>query len=1278
MKALEPLAIPLSGTSLVEASAGTGKTFTIALLYLRLVMEKGLGSDQILVVTYTKAAAAELRERIRARLQDTAQALEAKLRTGEQLDRGPDSKVHEMVEACIARGNPGGELERLHRALRGFDEAAISTIHGFCQRMLDENAFESGVSFGTDLVADQRALVDDVVADYWTGNLFDADPEFVAWLRAAAEGGESIGPRLLASLADMVARYPRIVVWPERAPEVGADFDERRALLEQVSATWAQEGEEILDMLLGAAEAGVLSKQQFKPLAIQSSYAAEVERQLGRPVVGTTVPQMRTTKSGPRPEKRGLSRLTSSAVEAATRKGQEKPEHPFFDVAEALIEADTACLAAFRSRWLALELDLIDYTRRELARRRRVTRTRSFDELLTALADALDGDGGPGLAEGIRTRFPAALIDEFQDTDPVQYAIFRNVWGDVGAGDGSGAFFLIGDPKQAIYGFRGADVFAYMQAKHDAEADAVSLARNWRSDPAVVAGVNALFGRVKTPFLYEEIPFLPAQPAPKAQDRLEAGDGNAGLRVLYMPRGEGNTAPSKGRAKRLVSAAVADDIAVLLASGATIEAKPLTASDVAVLCRTNDQARAVQEQLRRRGVPSVMQTQQSVFETDEAAALERVLAAAAEPGNVAAIRAAITTPWVGVDAAGLAALDADPAGLDLWLEQVDGWNACLREDGALALVEHVLHSQGTRERMIAEAEGERRLTNLLHLAELMQSNAKSGPTSPRAQLRWLARMRRDAVARSEQAGDDAIVRLESDALAVQLVTIHRSKGLQYGVVYCPFLWDGRLLSKHDESWARFHDPDAQHRLTLDLGSERHDASVAWSRYEAFAESLRLLYVALTRARHRVVVTWGAVGGGENAALGLLLHPPPDFDALVGNRDPALVEACKTHFKDLRDEAMLADLDALASAADGAISIESLGASAAPTPAPPGKPQRVHDARSTSRRITQRRHVLSFSRLVQSEGGPGGQGGRGSIVDDHPAAAGRDYDAAPETAEPMRGAEDVDAQPVTLHAFPAGAGPGTLIHKVLERLDFASVGRDGIASLCEEELLLAGMPKGLAPGLAAGLREALDTPLGGPLGDFSLAGLQRSSRVDEMEFALPVALGGAPPFAARWALTPARLADAFARHAVAPAVQSYAERVASLGFRGLTGHLRGFIDLIFRRDGRYYLVDYKSNRLGPLASDYVPARLVDEMQRHDYVLQYHLYSVALHRFLAARLSDYSPEQHLGGAYYLFVRGMSPTTGPSTGIYHDRPPDALIAALSESIAAEPQPAAGEGAE
>jgi exodeoxyribonuclease V beta subunit len=420
-----------------------------------------------------------------------------------------------------------------------------------------------------------------------------------------------------------------------------------------------------------------------------------------------------------------------------------------------------------------------------------------------------------------------------------------------------------------------------------------------------------------------------------------------------------------------------------------------------------------------------------------------------------------------------------------------------------------------------------------------------------------------------------------------------------------------------------------------------------------AENRRTLYVALTRAEHRLVVVWGGFRDAGSSALGLLLHPPPGADEFAAENSDALEALCRKHLKSLSDDDLRADLEALAVESSGAISVEPLADEMPGARLPAGPPAPALALRVAERTLLSRRQVSSFSRLVA-----GGSADRGpGRSENHPASQGLDYDdsGAP-LAEPMG---ESDEPRVLLHAFPAGAGPGTMIHAVFERIDFALSDKAALPAEVRRALSRHGLSSDLGPKLCEGIRQVVATPLGGPLEQFCLAELKRADRVDEMEFTLPVFHASGGP------LTAADLAHAFATHASTPAAREYAERLGELGFPPLEGHLRGFIDLAFRHQGRFYLVDYKSNYLGDYPANYGPESLARSMRSHDYLLQYHLYTVALHRHLARRLPGYDYDSHMGGAYYLFLRGMSPDRPGASGIFHDRPPRELIEALSASL-------------
>jgi len=1119
VRPLDPLTVPLRGANLIEASAGTGKTQAITNLYVRLLLDLRLSVSQILVVTYTNAATAELRARIRRHVHEALVTVDTGSSENEFLDR--------YVRQRREQGVLAEDRAHLLVALHSFDEAAIFTIHSFCQRMLGDNAFESCVAFDTELVTNESPLVTEVVQDFWVRELHAAPEPFVRYL---ADAG--VTPATLENLAMKVVTHRDMPVLP----------------------------------------------------------------------------------------------------------GRDDP------VLRAVDDAGNPSLAA---RALALQLNLAEYARDELRRRKEQARVQSFDDLLQRLAEALRGPGGDTLAEIIRRRFRAALIDEFQDTDPVQYEIFRRVY--LGS---DAVLFLIGDPKQAIYAFRGADVFAYMQAKRDTGGSPRTLDINHRSDPSLLRGVNVLFGRLHSPFLFDGIPFLPADPKPNARDCLGgAAAGQPPLQILFVRR-TGQEAKggaiNKSWGEGEVTAAVAADIVRFLGSGATIGERRVEPGDIAVLCRTNKQASLMQQALRELGVPSVLQGDASVFETPEAEEMERVLQALADPGDARGIRAALGTTLLGQNAQELAALEHDEQRWDEWVRQFQALHEQWTERSFVAAFQVLLDSQCVPQRLLGFLDGERRLTNILHLVELLHTAVTEERRGPHALVQWLHQMRTDADAQAELAGEAAQIRLESDAAAVKLTTIHKSKGLQYPIVYCPYLWDGVLLHKQDRKIPRFHDAADDYRFKLDIGSSNHDLNLAAAEREAFAENVRLLYVALTRARHRCTVVWGAFRSAPDSALGYVLHQPSGGG---GDLRSATRDRIASFIRARNDAGMHADLEALAAMAPESIAVADLSVEHAGRYAAPTEAMGALQCRTATRELRRTWRVSSFSALASSAG-----------PISPPAEEGLDHDATAEhagAAPPVRPSEQ---SLVVLHDFPAGARAGQLVHEVLETFDFQGTDQAVLQKAVRAALVHFGFEDKWAEPLQRAIADVVATPLGGGAHPFCLRDIPFSRRLSELEFLFPVAGQEADGVI----LTRERLAAVFARHATAAVPADYAERLRALGFAPLAGFLKGFIDLVFEHAGHWYLVDYKSNLLGVRADDYRPERLVDAMTAHHYFLQYHLYVVALHRYLTRRLPGYDYDQHFGGVYYLFVRGMAPVFALGNGVFGDRPSRPLIEGLSAVLA------------
>ena len=1054
---------PLAGRNLIEASAGTGKTFTIAGVYLRLVLELRLGVDEILVVTFTEAATKELRERIRNRLKEAELAFEL----GESADRllgGLLQKIPDHAEA--------GRL--LAAAVRSFDEAAIFTIHGFCQRMLQENPFESGSLCDTELMKDQGTILREIARDHWRINCYRAPGERIAAAMAAG-----ISPASLLGMAGKIGGDPFARVIPD-APA---------------------DSTEIGDWLL------------------------------------------------------------------------------------------------------TLRRSFFDYLAAELPKRKRQENLRSFDDLLLDLHAALARPDS-ALPRLVRERYQAALIDEFQDTDPTQFAIFDAIY----PATLPHPFFLIGDPKQAIYSFRGADIFAYLGAA-SATRLRHTLLENWRSEPCLIGAVNTVFASRKLPFLFDGIPFTPVEPAQQERKLLlENGEGSAPLKLWFAGRREEGKPINKGDAWDTLPESVASEISRLLSQGSEgtlkIGERAVQPGDIAVLVRANRQAKLMQRALTRRAIPSVLCSAGFLFESEEAAELLRILTAVAEPGHEALVRGALATELAGVSGDELARLMEDENGWEQVLEEFRSYHETWNAGGCLAMALQFLGHRRVRERLLSAPLGERRLTNLLHAVETIHQAQIQNRLGMEGVLAWLA-----ARISEEPKREEHEIRLETDEAAVQLVTIHKSKGLEYPIVFLPFCW--AEFGGQDDS-ALFHAPDG--RVVLDIGSPGLAANKELARREALAESLRLLYVALTRARHRCYLVWGAFKDAGASALHYLLHPEAE---------------CAKGQVTLSDPELLAELGQLVEQSGGGIELLPIPEADGTPYLPQGSDGAGLAPRNFRGAIARDWRVASFTSLASKV---------------HHAAELPDRDEG-SRSEPLP-AKGVDQQGI--FAFPRGAKAGIFLHEIFELLDFGGY-EETLAPLVAQLLEKHAFGPQWQGAVCAMVQNVLRAPLGED--GLTLAAIGPDRRLSELEFFFPLA-----------AVTSERLAAAVSRFSGHPFPVDLAGLFSRLSFAPVQGMLRGFLDLVVEFGGRYYILDWKSNHLGNRAEDYDRAGMRREMEQSLYPLQYLLYTVALDRYLRLRLADYDYDRHFGGIFYLFLRGVD---GRGNGVFADRPPKSLIGELSNVL-------------
>jgi exodeoxyribonuclease V beta subunit len=1235
-RVFEPLAVfdcPLAGMRQIEASAGTGKTWNICGLYLRLLLEGRLEVQRILVVTFTNAATAELRQRIRQRIVDTLAWLRAE-QAGETVASGDD-----FVERLLrtARDRHGLQTDdmvaRLKLALATFDEAAIFTIHGFCQRALADTPFTAQMPLAMDLVRDDAGWVAEAANDFWRRRIAadDLDAGLAGHLVASKDTPEGFAALLKRHLSKPMAR----AAWPDDLDSAqGIPSDEIAATHAVAHQLWHEQREAIDDLLQRSLAA--LSAVSYKEETLRTAFASWDELLRGDDGLATL------DIVAPKLELLGAAKLA-----AATKKKQATPLHGFFDVAQRLLDLRAQAAQALAYGRLALLKALLDEgasAQREAKRRQRVI---AFDDMLFNLHDRLTRGDSPWLAGELKKRFPAALIDEFQDTDPLQFSIFTTIYSTPTDDTLSEApLFFVGDPKQAIYSFRNADLHTYLAAGDHAIAH-YSLAENQRSSEPLIRALNALFGANPRAFMLDRLGYQEVQFGKKPRQPLvDASAPSAPLQVWTLPPGDDGEPMFQREAMSAVVAATATEIARLLAAaqrgevtlGQAPNERPLAAGDIAVLVRSNAQGTQVRQALTARGVGSVELSQASVFRSSDAEELDRVLTAVLEPARERTLKAALSTELMGQDATAIAALADDESALLAAVQRFAGWREVWLQRGVGFMLRHWLASEEVAGRLLVRPDGERRLTNLLHLVECLHA-AGERHAAPDTLLRWFRSQRV-----SPDADDATQLRLESDQNLVQIVTIHKSKGLEYPVVFCPFLWSASH-GRHGDGLTGLAYHDGAGQAVIDYGHAFRDAEHQEEvkqrmKLEESAETLRLVYVALTRAVHRCVIVAGCY-----RTAGRYPSATASTRSLLNWLVAGAGMTPEEWFQHKHGaEPIAAAWSALAERSGGAIGVAPLPRGDAamlqvPRPAPD-----TLAALPAPRTLPGGWRIGSFSAIAH-----GAAHDRSGV--DHDLRVAEAPAPLPADAAPAFRATDDD--PLN---FPRGPAAGEAIHHAFEMATFTDPAT--WPSAVQSALrLLRTMGVADAPGdengalrarmLARLLQATLETPL--PLGTphpLRLAELPSSRRLVELEFHLP-----------SHRLAADALNDTLAAHGYA---------MPRLSFTALRGFLKGFIDLVFEHEGRYFILDWKSNHLGDTPARYGQHAMAVAMRDQGYHLQYLLYLVALDRYLRHRLAGYDPDRHLGGAVYLFVRGVRPgwhdADGAPTGVFFHRPTTAMIVRLS----------------
>lgn len=1072
---------PLDGRVLIESSAGTGKTFSITGLFCRLVVEKDIPIDRILVVTYTEKATMELRLKI-------VRVLEGSLRYIEGFD---GIELPSFMKDIIDRVDVSHVRERLQLALFNFHRARIYTIHGFCQRVLSEYSLETGSLFDVTLEKDSKALLKPLVYDFWSSRIEVLPLDILDLLNRHA----GISFSYFTNIASITVNNPDILWLPETL-----DVD-------------------------------------------------------------------------------SLSALMKNSLEKGT----------VDDIVTRAMELKYALVHEMR--------DFLRNRRQQLKLERGI---RGYDDQISEVYHHRHY-----LAPVISRDYDALLIDEFQDTDPMQYEIFSTLFKEIPV------HYMIGDPKQAIYSFRGADLHAYLKARDTGDAKFYTMTRNYRSHPRLLQALNYFYHQASAaPFLLDAIPYIEVSAGRDDVPALEM-DGTPAPPMMLVEissslAAEGAKEIKTEVARSAASAWCVSEIKALLAQGqfATGDtARPVRYSDIAILLRKNKEAADILSDLEAAGIPAVRTGVESVFASPVARYLLRLLQALDSPAEPGILPAALATPLFGYRASFLMeGLKNDNEFIET-VRRFTGYGDLWRIHGITTALERCFTEEKVYQRIAQLPEGERMLLDLRHLTELL--HGAEGTQDGTRLIRWYSEM-------CEPRGslrDDEGRRIPDASNAVTVTTIHKSKGLEYPIVFIPHHFFNVVDSVKKRPSRSYHDDNGRYTVHL----EKNLASAKEAQEdELLAEDLRLLYVALTRAKSRCYFLYGTIRSGHRCGAGYLIH-----GVKASTKKSALASINKPEL-----EKTTLDLKRIAEGSDGTIGYSlcegenSIGKEVGVVPlhdvaiaSPPEKPF-----------LRQLEFLTSFSSLA------GGAAPEKDIHDDV------QDDTMQEESLLKTG---IDSR----FLLPAGASTGLFLHSIMEEIPFSDEGiktRDAvIEQRCRDEM----------PQWSQAVKDIVNSTLAATLAgttSFQLSQIPPEDRLHEMEF-----------YFSAGEMDVSLIEDILNRHVSARFGNEYRFSLSSRPMPRT--FVKGFIDLVFQKDGRYHILDWKSNHLGHRYEDYGYDSMLGAMHEHSYMLQYLLYTLALHRFLRHRIEGYDYDIHFGSVFYVFMRG---TGSEGSGIFSDRIPRELI--------------------